>query len=94
MIVLAAVHGSAWRRVVATSYLLSPIPGENGSTLEDIIDKDACPEDGRNVPSDVVDDVLLFPRSLLLPLTLLRWFLINPGRLKRGLDYRLGSQFD
>lgn len=62
--------------------------------MEDIIDKDACSEDGRNVPSNVIDDVLRFPGSLLLPLTLLRWFFINAGRLKCGLDYGLRSQFD
>ena len=88
MIVLTTVHG------VAASYLLSPIPREDSGTLEDIIDKDACPEDGRNVPSDVVDDALLFHRSLLLPLTLLRRFFTNPRRLKCGLEDRLRSQFD
>ena len=93
-VVLVIIYPYAWYRAVVPSYPLFPVSREDGGTSQDIIDEDSRLEDGRDIPGDVVDNVLRFSWDLFPPLTRLRWFFMNLGGLECRLDDRLRGQFD
>lgn len=87
--VVVIIYDYTWYHVVVPCYLLAPISRENGGTSQDIVDEDSCPENHRDIPGDVIYNVLRFLWSLLPPLASLRRVFIHIRGFKRGLDDRL-----